>query len=66
VCNKSGFFRLLRGLYAGKCFMPYGICIVMDSKIRVTKGNGNRLPKSVVFAETDLWEPNESLLGGGI
>jgi hypothetical protein len=34
----------------------------MDGKIRVTKGNDSRRPKSVVCAETDLWEPNESLL----
>lgn len=42
--------------------MPFGIPVVMDRKIRVTKGNDSRLPKSVVWAETDLWEPNESLL----
>ena len=41
--------------------MPYGILVVMDGKIRVTKGNCIRLPKSVVCAGTDLWKPNESL-----
>jgi hypothetical protein len=61
VFNKSGFFRLLRGLQAGKCFMPYGIYVVIDGKIRVTKGNDSRLPKSVVCADTYLWEPNKSL-----
>jgi len=34
----------------------------MDGKIRVTKGNDSRLPKCMVYAETDLWEPNESLV----
>jgi hypothetical protein len=43
--------------------MPYGILVVMDGKIRVTKGNDSRRPKSVVCAETDLWEPKKKLKG---
>jgi hypothetical protein len=41
--------------------MPYGIRVVKDGKVRVRKGNDSILPKSVVCAETDLWEPNGSL-----